>query len=84
MTGDLEVDEDTDLWDDHDEEIDGPIDDLKDEVPEGFKYNCCDATGDQEGCRTGPHQTEADIEVNVVDFAAPSDLPESKKRRIWE
>ena len=39
-----------DFWADHDEDIHGRIADLEDEFPEGFIYECCNQTGDTEGC----------------------------------
>lgn len=84
MTGNLEVDEDGGFWDDHDEDIGGRIDDLQDEYPEGFKYDCCGLEGDQEGCETGPHQIAADRKAGVIASAAPDNPPAAKKRRIWE
>jgi len=31
------------------------IEDLRDELPEGFVWDCCDAKGDEEGCEVGVH-----------------------------
>ena len=50
-----ELEPDDDFWADHDERCHGRIDDLKDDVPEGFLWDCCDRTGDEEGCRIGTH-----------------------------
>lgn len=52
--GELEVDYESDTWADHDERCHGPIDTKahRREYPEGFKWSCCDAAGDEPGCET--------------------------------
>ncbi|KAF2220970.1 hypothetical protein BDZ85DRAFT_283871 [Elsinoe ampelina] len=56
--GELEVDWDGDFWADHDEDCHGTIDteDMREENPEGFKWDCCDEPGDAEGCQVGEHE----------------------------
>ena len=52
--GELEQDDDSDFWADHDERCHGLIDELKGEYPEGFKWTCCGEKGDQSsGCEIG-------------------------------
>ena len=53
--GHLDPDHDSDFWADHDEDCHGVIEDLRDELPEGFVWDCCDAKGDEEGCEVGVH-----------------------------
>ncbi|KAF2825775.1 hypothetical protein CC86DRAFT_34829 [Ophiobolus disseminans] len=33
----------------------GPVEDYRDEMPEGFVWDCCDARGDEEGCEVNVH-----------------------------
>ncbi|KAJ9653478.1 hypothetical protein H2198_007320 [Neophaeococcomyces mojaviensis] len=56
--GYLEVDYELDFWADHDEDCHGTIDslELRNEYPEGYTWNCCDQSGDTEGCMHGPHR----------------------------
>lgn len=67
------MDWDSSTWDDWDENCHGTIDnDLFDEYPEGFKWNCCNEVGNEEGCVNGPHEVDETYK------------PEAKKQRIWE
>jgi hypothetical protein len=54
--GTREADMDGDFWADHDENCHGRIEDLEDEFPEGFRWDCCDELGDQEGCEIDWHR----------------------------
>ncbi|KAM6537641.1 hypothetical protein FALCPG4_003552 [Fusarium falciforme] len=56
--GELEVDYDGDFWADHDERCHGTIDtdEMREEFPDGFTWNCCDNTGSEKGCVTGRHE----------------------------
>ncbi|KAF2111595.1 hypothetical protein BDV96DRAFT_623661 [Lophiotrema nucula] len=56
--GYTEPDYDGDFWADPDEDCHGTIDtdDMREEFPEGFVWNCCDAEGDARGCQTGEHR----------------------------
>jgi len=54
-TGEMYADDEGDFWADHDEDCHGVIDDLKDEYPEGFIWDCCDKHGDEPGCRVAKH-----------------------------
>ncbi|KAK4082343.1 uncharacterized protein Triagg1_2155 [Trichoderma aggressivum f. europaeum] len=58
--GELEANYDDDFWADHDEDCHGTIDtdEMREEFPEGFIWNCCDKSGDELGCRWGRHQTD--------------------------
>ncbi|KAI1318976.1 hypothetical protein F5Y16DRAFT_391453, partial [Xylariaceae sp. FL0255] len=56
--GDLEFDDDASVWDsiEFGEGRLGPEDpEMKDEVPEGFKWGCCSMNGEAAGCMLGPH-----------------------------
>jgi hypothetical protein len=52
----LEVDWQSDAWADHDELCHGPIADMRDQCPEGFKWSCCEEEGYEEGCLIGRHR----------------------------
>ena len=54
----LEVDHDEDFWADHDEVTHGPIntDDMREDFPQGFRWDCCDELGDTKGCTRGRHE----------------------------
>ncbi|PNP56209.1 hypothetical protein THARTR1_03734 [Trichoderma harzianum] len=60
--GELEVYEDDDFWADHDEDCHGIIDsdEMREEFPEGFKWSCCNETGEAKGCQRGRHQADPD------------------------
>lgn len=49
--------EDDDFWGDHYEDCDAPIDtqEMREEYPEGFNWNCCDQVGTAPGCTKGHH-----------------------------
>ncbi|KAL6704685.1 hypothetical protein ACN47E_007967 [Coniothyrium glycines] len=56
--GELEVDHEGDFWADHDERCHGTIDtdEMRREYPEGFIWNCCDESGENEGCKKSRHR----------------------------
>jgi hypothetical protein len=56
--GELEPDMDSGFWDDHDEEVHGEIEDLTEEMPDGFEWSCCERSGDEEGCEQGRHESD--------------------------
>ncbi|KAL6821370.1 hypothetical protein V8C40DRAFT_250193 [Trichoderma camerunense] len=58
--GELEVNDDDDFWADHDEDCHGIIDtdEMREEFPEGFRWSCCDKSGEAAGCRWARHQTD--------------------------
>lgn len=56
MLGELEVDWQSDAWADHDERCHGPIEDMRDQCPEGFTWSCCDESGVELGCKVGRHE----------------------------
>lgn len=53
----LECDRHADVWADHDEDCHGPIDtkENREDLPEGFRWGCCDGEGDADGCVEGRH-----------------------------
>lgn len=57
-SGEMEVDDDSYVWADHDERCHGTIDSdfCRKEYPAGFTWTCCDQTGDVEGCTMGRHE----------------------------
>lgn len=59
-TGYLEVDDEGGFWADHDEDCHGKIDtdEMREEFPDGFRWDCCGQTGDAEGCHRGAHQSD--------------------------
>lgn len=50
-------DEEDDFWADHDEECHGPIDteEMREQFPEGFTWDCCNQVGTAPGCTKGHH-----------------------------
>jgi hypothetical protein len=59
-SGSQEVDEDGDFWADHDERCHGTIDtdEMREQYPEGFVWDCCDEPGDAIGCRVSRHRPD--------------------------
>ncbi|KAK4209182.1 hypothetical protein QBC37DRAFT_391426 [Rhypophila decipiens] len=56
--GDLECDEESDVWCDYYDGHDGPSrysEEAKELYPGGFIYSCCGKDGEQDGCRVGRH-----------------------------
>ncbi|TRX88312.1 hypothetical protein FHL15_010816 [Xylaria flabelliformis] len=53
----LNVDYESDIWADHDENCHGPIDtdENRFQHPEGFVWDCCDKLGHRSGCTRGRH-----------------------------
>jgi len=58
--GELEVDDTEDFWADHDEDCHGEIDtpEMREEMPDGFRWTCCDKLGGRKGCTKGKHQAD--------------------------
>ncbi|KAF3908269.1 hypothetical protein AA313_de0205300 [Arthrobotrys entomopaga] len=58
--GNREVDFEADCWDDMWEDdikaFDFHAEDVLNEWPEGYKWDCCDEDGDHAGCMEGPHK----------------------------
>ncbi|KAI1268503.1 hypothetical protein F5Y18DRAFT_375613 [Xylariaceae sp. FL1019] len=59
--GELEVDYESGVWDDHDEDCFGPRDTAENRraFPEGFIWSCCDRLGHRSGCKTGKHSSDS-------------------------
>lgn len=59
-------------WDDW-EVLD--TEEMREDYPEGFYYDCCGDAGDSKGCRWGIHKSAAGAEkgVNVVETIEISD-----------
>lgn len=67
-TGELKVDDSEDFWADHDEDCHGEIDtdEMREEFPEGFKWDCCNEKGDSdEYCEIGRHVAKADASASL-------------------
>ncbi|RBR23563.1 uncharacterized protein FIESC28_03745 [Fusarium coffeatum] len=58
--GELEVDDEGDFWADHDENCHGEIDtdDMREECPDGFIWDCCNELGGSKGCTAGKHMAD--------------------------
>lgn len=71
--GELLVDDDGDFWADHDEDCHGTIDtdEMREEFPDGFQWDCCEENGESAGCQTGAHEYDQHFR------------PESKKPKVW-
>lgn len=83
--GELEMDDDCEIWDDWMDERDGIQDSesSRKDHPEGFIWDCCGRRGDTEfGCKRGPHRNnkerleyeqtrgdETDEDINDVGYA---------------
>lgn len=80
MTGNLEADLEGDFWADHYELYHGyPVDCLRDDYPEGFRYDCCDATTNEEGCEIGPHVAQFDHVAEMLSYLNRHNAPEARK-----
>jgi hypothetical protein len=58
--GNLDVDWDSEIWDDHDEDCHGKLDSnrLRREFPEGYIWSCCgESGGETKGCTEGKGKT---------------------------
>ena len=57
QTGNLDVDDSEDFWADHDEDCHGIIDtdEMREEFPDGFIWDCCEELGSAKGCTVGRH-----------------------------
>lgn len=50
------MNENANCWDDYEQWREGcPMEDRMDDLPEGFIYNCCEKSGESEGCKIGTH-----------------------------
>lgn len=58
VTGDLEHDDTSSVWDDWDENCFGEQDceESREEYPDGFTWSCCGKNGTHPGCTRGPHR----------------------------
>lgn len=57
IPGYREVDWHAPIWKDHDEAVDGEIDDrMLHRHPEGFKWSCCDKPNGRLGCNRNRHK----------------------------
>ncbi|KAH6603185.1 cytochrome p450 [Trichoderma cornu-damae] len=74
-SGDMEVDWDGDCWADHDEDCHGAIDteEMREEHPSGFFWNCCDRSGEQEGCRLGRHEADPSKSKRGMGYGSETD-----------
>ncbi|WXC41099.1 hypothetical protein QX201_000915 [Fusarium graminearum] len=74
--GDLEVDDSEDFWADHDENCHGEIDtpEMREEVPDGFRWSCCSKLGGTGGCTKGKHQADPARSQRGGDVPAGSNL----------
>lgn len=57
-SGNFEADEDGDCWGDTVDNMDQPLDYeyMVKEYPELFKWDCCDALGNEDGCKSSPRR----------------------------
>jgi hypothetical protein len=76
------ADYDAEFWADHDVNCHGPYESFEDDsdFQEGFTWQCCETTGDNEGCMITKHKTKVNIPKNDAGPQAPS-LPASNKRK---
>ncbi|KAF4436083.1 hypothetical protein F53441_13331 [Fusarium austroafricanum] len=59
--GDLDVDDEEDFWADHDEDCHGEINtvEMREEMPDGFRWSCCRKLGGRKGCTKGKHEADS-------------------------
>ncbi|RGP73309.1 hypothetical protein FSPOR_2268 [Fusarium sporotrichioides] len=76
VLGDLDVDDSGDVWADHDEDCHGEIDtpEMREEVPDGFRWSCCSKLGGTKGCTKGKHQADPARSQRGGDVPAGSNL----------
>ncbi|ROT43749.1 hypothetical protein SODALDRAFT_46806 [Sodiomyces alkalinus F11] len=72
--GEMEPDDDFDVWADTDERIHGPIasEENKEEFPEGFIWDCCDKLGTDPGCQTSRHESPEETLAKEAEESRPT------------
>jgi hypothetical protein len=77
--GAKEVDDESSMWDDHDPDCHGDpsyfVDDPN--YAEGFMWDCCEKSGDDEGCKSTKHKAD----VNVIIDRVPEYIPPATNRK---
>lgn len=70
-SGELEVDDEGDFWADHDEDCHGLIDteEMREQFPEGFFWDCCNEVGTAPGCTKGHHYAVEGKRMKVTNDA---------------
>ncbi|MCJ1243335.1 hypothetical protein MMC30_000532 [Trapelia coarctata] len=70
---DLEIDYESDTWVDWDEDCHGSMDTKKhrSEYPDGFRWTCCNRSGDEDGCQKGRHKAKRGRETSNKGPAIP-------------
>jgi hypothetical protein len=76
VVGNLDVDDSEDFWADHDEDCHGEIDtpEMREEMPDGFRWSCCSNLGGSKGCTKGKHQADPDRSKRGGNVPAGSEL----------
>ncbi|RFU27568.1 hypothetical protein B7463_g8782, partial [Scytalidium lignicola] len=93
--GHKNVYDDEDFWADHDEQIHGYLDDLKDdsEYAEGYIYDCCNKRSDLSPCKYTRHKAASNVIVQAPPMPNSSHLSRKRKaedelrhpiRKLWE
>jgi hypothetical protein len=83
-SGDKEIDEDHETWDDWEEGMRGPMEDTASdsEFAGGYIWTCCQKRGDEDGCKETRHKSSVNRVVkSKAEFVTPAtSLPNRKKR----
>ncbi|GKT64271.1 hypothetical protein ColTof4_06671 [Colletotrichum tofieldiae] len=84
--GDFELDEDLEFWDSVDD-FDDPnphyerdSDANRKDIPEGFRWSCCERVGDVEGCEKGRHEGREATAAEATTFSLSLAVAEIKAR----
>ncbi|KAM7194469.1 hypothetical protein V8F20_007995 [Naviculisporaceae sp. PSN 640] len=62
---------------DYDDESEIDTEEMREEVPEGFLYECCGETGLSKGCKWGTHSSSKDLPVPSKQLVEVNDLSKS-------
>ena len=67
------MDYDSDIWVDWDERRLGYMDTKENEIdfPDGFRWTCCNRSGDKKGCQKGRHEAKYNKAVSIKTLVIP-------------
>ncbi|KAK1570105.1 uncharacterized protein LY79DRAFT_653585 [Colletotrichum navitas] len=88
--GDFELDEDLEVWDGVDD-YDWPAEHYerdseanRQDIPEGFRWSCCDRVGDVKGCETGRHEGTGATTAAATTYGLALEVNRMKAKRLGE
>ncbi|RFU26178.1 hypothetical protein B7463_g10171, partial [Scytalidium lignicola] len=81
--GQKEVDDDSYIWNDHDDRCHGPPSAFENDpsYADGFMWDCCDESGDHAGCKQTKHKAAVNV---IVPLPLPSPPPKKAPKRKAE